>query len=390
MSKLNVKQPTESNRFGPLWIYVLAFGFGLILLLIVVQRMRSDASLLEMVEQGESTVAKSVEPSPVPQLTVEPGINTDKPSHDAPADMVWIPGGTFWMGGNDASAQDSTPAHLVYLDGFWMDQTEVTNRQFAAFVKATGYVTVAEKTPKAEDYPGAPPENLKAGSVVFTPPSEPVPLNNPLAWWSFVFGANWKHPEGPDSSIEGKDNYPVVQVCYEDAAAFAKWAGKRLPTEAEWEFAARGGLDRKKFVWGDSITQDGKTMMNSWQGRFPVQNLGLDGFPKLAPVAKFPPNAFGLYDTAGNAWEWCSDWYQPQYEVSATPPTKNPQGPSTSYDPSEPNVKKKVQRGGSFLCTDEYCTRYLPGSRGKGAVDTGTTHLSFRCVMSEKPRDVKP
>ena len=305
------------------------------------------------------------------------------PPGPAPADMVWIPGGTFWMGGNDITARDASPSHRVRVSGFWIDQTEVTNRGFAAFVASTGYVTVAERKPQAKDFPDAPPENLQAGSVVFTPPSEPVPLTNQFAWWSYVPGANWKHPEGPNSSIEGKDDFPVVHVCLEDVSTYAKWAGKRLPTEAEWENAARGGLDRKKYVWGDAIQPDGKPLMNSWQGRFPVQNLAIDGHAKVAPVARFPANGFGLYDTAGNVWEWCSDWYRPGYEVNGSDPVVDPQGPDSSHDPAEPRVPKRVHRGGSFLCTDEYCTAYLPGSRGKGAIDTGTSHLGFRCVKPQ-------
>ncbi|MGE3817985.1 MAG: formylglycine-generating enzyme family protein [Isosphaeraceae bacterium] len=294
--------------------------------------------------------------------------------------MVWIPGGTFWMGYGEAPGGDAEPVHLVTLDGFWMDRTEVTNAQFAEFVKATGYVTLAERTPTLEQYPGAPPENLVAGSIVFTPPAEAIPLDNHLAWWSYVRGASWRHPEGPESDIEGKDDLPVVHVCYEDAEAYAKWAGKRLPTEAEWEYAARGGLDRKRYVWGDALTPDGKWRVNNWQGRFPSQNVAVDGFVGIAPVASYPPNDFGLYDMAGNVWEWCSDWYRPGYEVTGSKPVVNPTGPPSSHDPMEPGVEKRVQRGGSFLCSDMYCTRYLPGARGKAAIDSGTTHAGFRCV----------
>jgi formylglycine-generating enzyme required for sulfatase activity len=299
--------------------------------------------------------------------------------------MVWVPGGTFWMGGNDRSTQDAGPPHMVTVDGFWMDRTEVTNRQFAAFVRATRYVTIAECKPDPKDFPGAPEENLVPGSVVFTPPGAPVSLDNHLQWWKYVHGASWRHPEGPGSSVEGKDDYPVVHVAYPDAEAYAAWAGKRLPTEAEWEFAARGGLDRKRYVWGDAREPDGKPMMNHWQGRFPVQNVAADGFDRVAPVGSYSANGFGLLDMAGNVWEWCSDWYRPGYEVDGPGPAVNPKGPTTSHDPMEPGVPKRVQRGGSFLCSDTYCTRYLPGARGKGEVDSGASHVGFRCVRSPRP-----
>jgi len=309
-----------------------------------------------------------------------------QPPGPAPAGMVWVPGGTFWMGGNDPSTTDADPPHRVSVDGFWVDRTEVTNRQFAAFVGATGYVTVAERKPDVGDFPGVPAEKLVPGSIVFTPPSRPVPLTDHLAWWAYVPGANWRHPDGPDSSLNGKDDHPAVHVCHDDAVAYARWAGKRLPTEAEWEYAARGGLDRKKYGWGDSAQPDGVPRMNTWQGRFPVENAAADGFALVAPVGTYPPNGFGLLDTAGNVWEWCADWYRPDYEVSGdgSEPARNPQGPATSHDPAEPGMPKRVQRGGSFLCSDQYCTAYLPGARGKGAVDSGTSHAGFRCVRSAR------
>jgi sulfatase modifying factor 1 len=321
------------------------------------------------------------------QTPVSPSVNAGKPAGPAPEGMVWVPGGTFWMGGNDAATTDADPPHLVAVDGFWMDRTEVTNREFDAFVKATGYVTDAERTPEAKDYPGVPKENLVAGSAVFTPPREAVPLDNLGAWWTYVRGADWKHPEGPGSSVAGKDDLPAVHISFNDAVAYAKWAGKRLPTEAEWEFAARGGLDRKKYAWGDERQPEGRAMMNHWQGRFPAENLTADGFARLAPVGSFPPNGFGLLDMAGNAWEWCADWYRPGYDVEAdaTKPLVNPVGPGSSHDPREPNLPKRVQRGGSFLCSDLYCTRYLPGARGNGAVDSGASHVGFRCVRSSQP-----
>jgi formylglycine-generating enzyme required for sulfatase activity len=265
-----------------------------------------------------------------------------------------------------------------------MDKTDVTNGEFAKFVKATAYVTVAERKPRAEDYPNAPPENLVAGSVVFSPPDHPVQLNDHFQWWSYVHGANWQHPEGPTSNLKGKEAYPVVQVAYEDAAAYAKWAGKRMPTEAEWEFAARGGLSGKPFVWGDDFRPHGKWMANTHQGHFPNHDSGEDGYVGIAPVAKYAPNQYGLYDMAGNVWQWTSDWYRTDYYkqlAEAGTVARNPQGPDTSFDPAEPKEPKKVHRGGSYLCTDQYCSRYIVGTRGKGEVSTGTNHLGFRCVM---------
>lgn len=321
--------------------------------------------------------------------------NSHASSGKVPDGMVWIPRGEFSMGAastDDSMCQigsltrDSLPLHPVRVDGFWMDATEVTNAEFAAFVKATGYVTVAERTPTAEQYPGAPPENLVAGSVVYTPTAKPVPLNNHFQWWSYVHGADWRHPEGPKSSIEGKDNYPVVHIAYEDAQAYAKWAGKRLPTEAEWEWAARGGLEGNIFPWGNNFQNKGKAMANTYQGKFPVQDTGEDGFKGLAPVAQFSANGYGLHDVAGNVWEWTSDWYRPDtYQALSRRGTvaRNPQGPDSSFDPDEPNEKKKVHRGGSYLCTDQYCTRYMVGTRGKGEILTGTNHLGFRCVKEK-------
>jgi formylglycine-generating enzyme len=318
------------------------------------------------------TAAKPSENRPAPAATLTP-------SGPAPEGMVWIPGGTFWMGGDDASMADAGPVHEVTVSGFWMDRTEVTNRQFAKFVKATGYRTIAERKPDAKDYPGAPAEKLVPGSIVFTPPAGRVSLDDPFVWWRYVPGADWRHPEGPGSSIEEKDDHPVVQICWYDAVAYANWAGKRLPSEAEWEFASRGKLARARYVWGEELLPGGRWQANVWEGRFPDQNTKDDGFERTAPVGTFPPNGFGLFDTAGNVWEWCSDWYRPRYQKT---PHENPTGPESSFDPDEPGVAKRVQRGGSFLCSDQYCTRYLPGARGKGAPDSAANHIGFRCVVS--------
>ncbi len=329
---------------------------------------------------AEAETSTTTEPAPPPQELPSQKINDAKPPGPAPEGMVWIPGGQFWMGNDDPTTPDAQPVHFVEVDPFWMDRTEVTNAQFAKFVEDTGYVTVAERAPKPEDYPGAPPELLVPGSLVFTPPNHAVPLENHLSWWRYVPGADWRHPEGPESDIKERDDHPVVHVCWDDAVAYAKWAGKRLPTEAEWEFAARGGLDRRRYVWGDELNPDGKWMSNNWQGNFPNQNLHEDGYDRTAPVGSYAPNGYGLFDMSGNVWEWCADWYRPDYYAQS--PEKNPQGPDSSYDPMEPGMPKRVQRGGSFLCSDMYCVRYLPGPRGKGAVDSGASHVGFRCVLS--------
>jgi len=316
-----------------------------------------------------------------------PVIDTTSPTEAAPDGMVWIPAGEFSMGTEEAGFPDTRPIHRVALNGFWMDKTEVTNAQFAKFVDATGYVTLAERKPKAEDFPGVPTEKLVAGSIVFTPPKDAVPLNDYMQWWEYVGGANWRHPEGPQSDLNGRENHPVVHVAYDDALAYAKWAGKRLPTEAEFEWAARGGLDRKKYVWGDEFKPDGKFRANTFQGNFPNKNTAEDGFVASAPVGSFEPNGFGLYDVAGNVWEWCSDWYRADYYQilsSQGGVAKNPSGPRDSIDPLEPGIAKRVTKGGSFLCTDQYCSRYMPGGRGKEAADTGTNHLGFRLVRDLK------
>ncbi len=306
---------------------------------------------------------------------------------EAPAGMVFVPGGDFDMGLDEPVFRDAQPVHRVAVDAFWIDETEITNAQFAEFVRATGYRTVAERVPRAEDYPGARPEMLFAGSVVFSPPEHEVPLDNHFRWWNYVRGADWRHPEGAGSSIEGRLDHPVVHIAYEDAEAYAKWAGKRLPTEAEWERAARGGLDGKKFVWGDSFRPSGQMMANTFQGHFPDRNTGEDGYLATSPVKAFAPNGYGIYGVAGNVWEWTADWYRPDTharDARGGAIVRNPTGPreEESFDPSEPGVRKRVHKGGSYLCTDQYCARYMPGARGKGASDTGTNHLGFRCVMT--------
>lgn len=290
--------------------------------------------------------------------------------------MVWIPGGAFDMGSEDFA--DSRPVHTVTVDAFWMDAHEVTNAQFAQFVKATGYLTTAERPLDPKDFPGVPADKLVPGSAVFSPPAHAVPLNNPMQWWKYVPGASWKHPKGPGSSIQGRENDPVAQVSYEDAQAYAKWAGKRLPTEAEWEMAARAGQNNKDYYWGRELKPGGRWVANVFQGSFPHHDKEEDGYTGVAKVRSFPPNAFGLYDMEGNVWEWCSDYYRPDYYRQS--PKSNPRGPADSYDPDEPGAVKRVQRGGSFLCSDEYCIRYKAGSRGKGEISSASNNLGFRCV----------
>jgi formylglycine-generating enzyme required for sulfatase activity len=321
-------------------------------------------------QQANSAADRDNRPQPPFHTTIE---NSRTPPGAAPAGMVWVPGGEFSMGAADVEPNaseacgdplaDAQPVHSVYVDGFWMDATEVTNEAFAKFVRATAYVTVAERTPTEEEFPTAPKENLIAGSLVFAPPSHPVPLISHYRWWSYLKGASWRHPAGPTSDLKGHAHDPVVQVSYDDALAYAQWAHKRLPTEAEFEFAARGGLSGARYAWGDEVRPDGRWMANLFEGHFPDRDTGEDGWPGIAPVASFPPNGYGLYDMAGNVWEWVSDWYRSDYyeTFDRSRASRNPRGPDDSHDPGEPGVAKRVQRGGSFLCTSEYCTRYLVG-----------------------------
>ncbi len=308
-----------------------------------------------------------------------------------PPGMVWIPGGTFRMGSADFYPEER-PVHEVTVDGFWIDRRQVTNHQFAQFIAETGFLTVAERKPRAEDFPGAPPENLVAGSMVFQKRTGPVDLRNYANWWAWVPGASWRHPQGPGSSLKGLADHPVVHVAYEDAEAYTRWAAKELPTEAEWEFAARGGLDGAKFTWGNEEFPDGKAMANWWQGEFPWQNLLTDGHERTSPVGTFPPNGYGLYDMAGNVWEWTSDWYEPR---GAEPTVKsccmgsvNPRvvSPEKSFDRRQPQfrIPRRVVKGGSHLCAPNYCLRYRPAARQPQMIDTGMAHLGFRCIMKTK------
>jgi sulfatase modifying factor 1 len=314
-----------------------------------------------------------------------------------PPGMVWIPPGEFTMG-SDSDLTAEKPAHRVRLDGFWIDETDVTNAQFRAFVEATGYVTMAEKTRTAEDLlryarPGTPvpaKEELVPGSIVFTPPDHPVETRGPEAfkqWWKFTPGADWRHPEGPGSSIDGMDDHPVVHVCWFDAQAYAKWSNKRLPTEAEWEFAARGGLEGKKYVWGDEPFSEDHPQCNNFQGHFPDNNTAKDGYLRTSPVRTFPPNGYGLYDMAGNVWQWCADWYLPDAyaRTAGREILENPTGPESSFDPRQ-RPPERVHRGGSFLCCVGYCFNYRPSARMGCTPDSGASHIGFRCV---KPQEAK-
>ena len=304
--------------------------------------------------------------------------------------MVWIPGGEFLMGSEDFYPEEK-PVHRVRVDGFWMDKYQVTNAQFGAFVEATGYVTMAERKPDPAQYPDADPALLVPGSLLFRKTVGPVDLAYYQQWWAFVPGANWRNPWGPESDLRGKDWHPVVHVAHEDAQAYAEWAGKELPSEAEWEYAARGGLEGAIYTWGDEFSPRGKFLANTWQGEFPWQNLKLDRYETTAPVGAFPANGYGLHDMAGNVWEWTEDWWIPQHDAEPSSPCCAPHNPRVmapdrSYDPAQPNVAipRKVIKGGSFLCAPNYCLRYRPAARSPEMIDSSTCHLGFRCVVREQ------
>ncbi len=302
-------------------------------------------------------------------------------------DMVRVPGGEFAMG-SDAHYPEEAPVHRVKVDGLWMDRHAVTNAQFARFIAATGHVTLAERPANPDDYPGALPEMLVPSSVMFAKPPGRVSLDNYYNWWVYTAGADWRHPRGPQSSLDGLDEHPVVHVAFADAEAFAQWAGKTLPTESEWEYAARGGLDGAEFAWGDALLPDGRQMVNNWQGDFPWQNLLEDGFEWTAPVGSFPPNGYGLFEMTGNVWEWTTDWYQDHGKIrKACCTLENPRGAKAedSYDPNLRDVRipRKVMKGGSYLCAPNYCRRYRPAARMPQAIDTSTCHLGFRCIVRE-------
>lgn len=348
---------------------------------------------------GVFAVTRSQTNGPLPANS--PDVNRARPlvgdtfklSKEGLPGMNWVPGGEFLMGNEQSNAwPDEQPAHRVSVEGFWMDVAEVTNSQFAKFVAATGYLTTAEKIPTIDELlknspPGTPPpsaESLVAGSLVFTPPQHPVPLNDVRRWWTWTPGANWKHPEGPTSDLKDRQNHPVVQVSWDDAVAYARWAGKRLPTEAEWEFAARGGFNGQPYVWGSDPPSETHPQANLWTGAFPHGGTAADGFAGTAPVRSFAPNGYGLYDMAGNVWEWCSDWYDRDLysQRSQSSVTINPRGPDQSHDPLRPFMSQRSQRGGSFLCNDSYCSRYRPSARHGCTPDTGMSHVGFRCAKS--------
>jgi sulfatase modifying factor 1 len=360
----------------------------------------------------------SVRPTGVSQVSADAVLAADDaskvpaqqlqyPAKDDPRlqGMLWIPGGVYTMGAAD-SFPDEFPPHSVQLDGFWMDETEVTNRQFAAFVQATGYVTLAEQPPKLRSVQSGAgvsdadilPDLNKPGSICSLQLSnrgDIDPSKGAYSWWQYVPGASWRHPEGPESSIDERQDHPVVHVSWPDAVAYCRWAGKELPTEAQWEYAARGGRAGEMYPWGQDRNPEGRWLHNIWQGEFPIEDTGADGFRRTAPVGSFPANAFGLRDISGNVWEWCADYYQPDYYEACVVqgggrPLRNPRGPESSFDPQEPGIVKRVQRGGSFMCSDQYCIGYRTTARMKGEEDSGAFHTGFRCVINGRPVAVQP
>ncbi len=306
--------------------------------------------------------------------------------------MVWI-GETDFMMGSDDFYPEEAPAHRVNVGGFWIDVTPVTNAEFARFVDETGYVTVAERPANVADYPGARAELLAPSSVVFVRPGHRVDMSNAYNWWKYVRGADWLHPFGPQTSLKGLENHPVVHIAYADAEAYCRWAGKQLPTEAEWECAARGGLDGADYAWGNEFEPSGRIMANTWQGQFPIENLVKDGFEWTSPVGSFPPNGYGLFDMIGNVWEWTSDWYQEHRQAARSCCASiNPQGGerNKNYDPRLKGVyiARKVIKGGSYLCSPNYCRRYRPAARMAQPIDTSTCHLGFRCIVKALERTI--
>jgi len=369
---------------------------GLLLIAMAVGHLSYAQTKSSQSKSNKTSAAKSGRDA---KSTREENVIVFKSPQPAPEGMVWLPAASFIMGNNSGppganrhKLHDEEPEHKVELDGFWIDKTEVTNRQFSQFVAATGYITVAERKPKREDFIGQipdvnqiPEEMLVPGSICFNPNFNRRTLRKDFAlWpyhvWKYEKGANWKHPSGPKSNIQDRMDHPVVHVGWHDAVAYCKWAGKRLPTEAEWEYAARGGSAGNIYPWGNKLLQDGKWMINIWQGEFPYENKVQDGFKTTAPVASYPPNRFGLYDMSGNVWEWCHDWYRPDtYHHSRR---KNPRGPRASFDPQEPRIPKRIQRGGSFMCNANYCHGYRVSARMKGEPTSGTFHAGFRCVTT--------
>ncbi len=377
---------------APLFIFRAPWaGVPVLSCAVLVACSRGDSEPTSQVRASLAAVT-STPPVTVPAPRFLPTTTrSDSAPFVAPPGMVWIGGAEFSMGSADPTTgghchepmDDARPIHRVSVSGFFVDATEVTNASFAEFVERTGYVTDAERKPSAEELPGVPAEARVAGSIVFTKPSSQVPLDQPARWWRFVPGANWRHPAGPDSTLAGLEHHPVVHVTYADALAYARWAKKDLPTEAEWELAARGGLSGATYPWGDELTPHGEARANTYQGSFPIEDTAQDGYAGTAPVASYAPNAFGLYDVAGNVWEWTLDWYRADtYAHDAKlGALHDPVGPAQSFDPSEPQTPKRVQRGGSFLCTNQYCTRYMVGTRGKGEPSSSSNHIGFRCVL---------
>ena len=318
------------------------------------------------------------------QVPSQPLTAPDAPPHP---DMIWVPTSTFRMGSNDHYLEEA-PAHRVTVDGFWIDRYPITNERFARFVRATGHVTVAELPPNPADYPGALPELLHPGSLVFRKPDRAVDLRNIGEWWAFALGADWRHPGGPHTTLDGLESHPVVHVTFDDAEAFARWEGSSLPTEAEWELAARGGLDGAVYAWGDELMPGGRPMANFWQGAFPRENTLVDEWEGTSPVGTFPANGYGIHDMIGNVWEWTTDWYRARHSADAAKACcvpRNPRGGpmGESLDPRQPAIRipRKVLKGGSHLCSENYCYRFRPAARFPEPIDTSTSHVGFRCIV---------